>query len=160
MDERMLIPLGLPEKVAAEEVMRCNEVTQRYGLTLTQTEATALAQMRSTALSRSGRVEFGCGTMQTLILAFCDSPYISRGDFADTMGELTRIFYDFKTDALDEVDDAETVALMRQIFDQWRGALDMVESRVEIMARNVRYGRDPEDDGEDEQPDEEEDADE
>jgi len=158
MDGRMLIPAGLPERAAAQEALRCNEITARYGLALTQTEAAALAQTRGEALARSGRVEFGGEAVRALILAFCDSPYMSRDDYADTLGELTRIFYSFKTDALDEVDDAEAVALMRRYFDEWRGALDMVESRMEAAARNVRYGREPEDNGE--APEEEEEADE
>lgn len=155
MDElRMLIPLGLPEKVAAQEALCCNEVISRYGLALTKAEATALAQTRSEALLRSGRVEFGSGATRALILGFCDSPYIGRDDFADTLSALTRIFYDFKTDALDEVDDAEAIVLMREVFDEWRGALDMVEDRMEAAARNVRFGREPEDDGEKEHKDE------
>lgn len=144
----MLIPLGLPEKAAAQEALRCNEVTARFGLVLTKTEAAALAETRRDALVKSGRVEFGSGAMQSLILVFCDSPYIVRDDWADTLGGLARIFYDFKTGSMDEVDDDEAIALMRRAFDTWRGALDMVESAMETAARNVRYGRAPEDGGE------------
>jgi hypothetical protein len=150
MDERrMLIPLGVPEKAAAQEILRCNDVTKRYGLALTQEEAAALARTRGEALIRAGRVEFGGGALQALITAFCDSPYLTKADYAETLAELTQIFYDFKTESLDEVDDAEAIAMMRQVFDAWRGAVDMVESRMEAFARNVRYGREPEDDGED-----------
>ena len=152
MDGLVLIPSGLPEKTVAQEMLHCNEITSRYGLALTPAEAKVLAQTHSAALVRSGRMEFGGGMMHMLILAFCDSPYIVRGDYADTIGALTRIFYSFKTNAFDEVDDAETIALMRRNFDEWRGALDRVEDRMENAARNVRCGRGPEDDGE--EPDE------
>ncbi len=154
----MLILAGFPEKAAAQEVLRCNEITVRYGLSLTQADAEALAQTRSEALARSGRVEFGGEAVRALVLAFCDSPYMLRDDYADALGELTRIFYSFKTDALDEVDDAEALALMRKFFDEWRGSLDMVEGCMEAAARNVRYGREPEDSGE--TPDEEDESDE
>jgi len=158
MDGNMLMSVRLPEKAAIQEALRCNEVTARYGLALTQAEAAELAQTRSEALMRSGRVEFGGEAMRALILAFCDSPYINKDDYAETLAELTRIFYNFKTDALDEVDDAEAMALMREIFDGWRGSLDVLEGRMEAAARNVRFGREPEDSGE--APDEEEEVDE
>ena len=151
----MLIPLGLPEKVAMQEALCCNEVTARYGLVLKQAEAAALAETRRDALVKSGRVEFGGGVMQSLIMAFCDSPYIVRDTWADTLSELTCIFYDFKTNSLDEVDDAEAISLMRRAFDEWRGALEMVEKAMEAAARNVRFGRAPEDDGEDDEDTEE-----
>ncbi len=149
MDGRMLIPIGVPEKAAAQEIMNCNELTSRFGLVLTREEAAALAQTRGEALKRAGRVEFGGGAMQALITAFCDSPYITQAEYADTLCELARIFYDFKTDSMDEVDDAEAIAMMRKVFDEWRGSVEMVESRMEAFARNVRYGRDAEDSGED-----------
>jgi hypothetical protein len=156
MKERgMRIPLGLPEKAAMQEVLCCNEVTARFGLMLTQAEAAALAETRRDALVKSGRVEFGGGAMQSLILAFCDTPYIVRDMWADTLSELARIFYDFKTGSIDEVDDAEATALMRRAFDEWRGALGMVESAMETAARNVRYGRAPEDEGEPEDTEDE-----
>ncbi len=144
-----LIPMGLPEKAAAREIMDCNAVTSRHGLALTQAEAAMLSAARCKALIQSGRTEFGGGAMRALITAFCDSPYIVRVQYADTLCELARIFYDFKTDSLDEVDDAEAFAAMRTVFDEWRGSLDMVESRMEAYARNVRFGRDMQDSGED-----------
>ncbi len=148
MDERMLIPLGLPEKAAAREIMDCNALTARYGLTLLPAEAAVLTKARGEALIQSGRVEFGGGAMRALITAFCDSPYIARAEYADTLCALARIFYGFKTDSLDEVDDAEAIAAMRKVFDEWRGSLEMVESRMEAYARNVRFGRDMQDGGE------------
>lgn len=162
MDGRMLIPIGVPEKAAAQEIMNCNEMTSRYGLVLTQVEALVLAQTRGEALKRAGRVEFGGGAMQALITAFCDSPYITQAEYPDTLCELARIFYDFKTDSLDEVDDAVAIVLMRKAFDEWCGSADMVESRMEALARNVRYGRDAMDFGEDDTEDdaEEDEADE
>ena len=149
MDANMLILIGLPEKAAAQEIIDCNELSSRFGLVLTRDEAAVLAHTRGEALVRAGRVEFGGGAMQALINAFCDSPYISQADYAETLCELTRIFYDFKTDSLDEVDDAEAIEMMRKVFDEWRGSVDAVESRMEAAARNVRYGRDMEDSGED-----------
>jgi hypothetical protein len=161
MDVKMLMPIGVAEKAAAQEIMNCNELTSRYGLVLTRDEATVLVQARGEALVRAGRVEFGGGAMQALITAFCDSPYITQDEYAGTLCELARIFYDFKTDSLDEVDDAEAIAMMRKIFDEWRGSVELMESRMEAAARNVRYDRDPEDDGEaDIEETEEEDADE
>lgn len=161
MDERnMLMISGAAQKVAAQEALACNVRTQRFGLALTQAEAAMLAHSHAGALKRSGRVEFGGGALQALILAFCDSPYLPREGYVETLCVLTEIFCVFKTDAEDEVDDAETVALMRRHYDECRGSLELLEDRMTAAARSVRFGDAPEDAEEAPEPMWEEEADE
>ena len=139
-----------PQRITPEEALsplRCNAVTARYGLRLTEADAAALAEAQSRALKASGRVVFTGGVLDALILAFCDSPYIDQDSWADTLAELIEAFYVFKSEALDEIDDAEALALMKRLFDgAWcEGSLDRLrEELLPAAARRIREGRPPE----------------
>ncbi len=146
MDERgMLMISGAARKAAAQEALACNAGTERFGLVLTPEQAAMVAQARGEALRRAGRVEFDGGALQALIFAFCDSPYLPKEGYAETLCALSEIFCAFQTDAEDEADDAETLALMRRHFDECRGSMDLLEDRMAAAARSVRYGGMPED---------------
>ena len=126
----------------AETILACNEQTAAAGLTLTPAQAAALAQTRAESLRRTGRVEFGGGITQALIRAFCDSPYLTRENYAGTLGELTEIFYAFKNETLDAVTDAELLEKMRALFDgPCGGSTELLAGReLPDFARKVRAG--------------------
>jgi hypothetical protein len=135
-----------PEETALS-LLSCNVVTARYGLCLTETDAKALSETQGRALKASGRVAFAGGVLNELALAFCDSPYIDQDSWADTLAELIEAFYVFKNEALDEIDDAEAVALMKRLFDgaYCEGSLDRLrEELLPVAARRIREGLPPE----------------
>jgi hypothetical protein len=94
------------------------------------------------ALSNSGRVEFGGGIIEKLITAFCNSPFLSQGNYAETLNELVETFYYFKNDSLDSISDDELIAIMRRYFDMnCRGSIELLQSReLETLAHNIRFG--------------------
>jgi hypothetical protein len=57
------------------EIVKLNQMTERYGLTLTHAQAVELVETRSLALSDSKRIELGGGIIDKIITAFCDSPF-------------------------------------------------------------------------------------
>lgn len=137
-----LIPGALAQKLAVSEIIRCNQTTSRYGLVLKESDARELADTRSEALEKLGRIEFAGGAINKLILEFCDSPYLTQSTYAETLHELVQIFYYFKNETLDEVDDDDLITSMKRYFDETcRGSLDLLETRdLEILARKIRYG--------------------
>ena len=146
-----LIPGVLAQKLAVAEIVSCNQTTSRYGLVLKESDARELADTRSEALEKLGRVEFAGGVISKLILEFCDSPYLDQANYAETLHELVQIFYYFKNETLDEVDDDDLITAMKKYFDETcRGSLDLLETRnLETLARKIRYGEtDTEDYGE------------
>ena len=146
-----------PEETALS-LLSCNAVTARYGLRLTEADAKALADTQSRALKSSGRVAFAGGVVNELALAFCDSPYIEQDGWTDTLAELTAAFYDFKNEAMDGIDDAEAVALLKRLFDgDWcEGSLDRLrEELLPVAARRIREGLSPEPEEDDSDPEEE-----
>lgn len=137
-----LIPSAISQKLAVTEIILCNQTTSRYGLLLNESEAVELAKTRSEALEKVGRVEFSGGTINKLILEFCDSPYLSQFNYAETLNELLEMFYYFKNETLDELDDDELIALMKKSFDdRCQGSVDLLQTReLENLARKIRYG--------------------
>jgi hypothetical protein len=141
----------LMQKQATAEVIQCNDYTARYGLTLSRTQAAELVETRFRSLSDNGRVEFGGGAIDKIIREFCDSPYLSAGNYADTLHELTEIFYYYKNETLDLLPDEDLIRAMKSAFDgSCRGSLELLREReMYRLARRIRYGL----------PDEEEDDD-
>lgn len=87
---------SLMQKQAVDEILKCNDYTFRFGLTLSRQNAIELVEMRTLSLKRYGRVEFGGGVIKKIIKEFCNSPYISMHNYVETLHELIEIFYFIK----------------------------------------------------------------
>ena len=124
-----------------DRILLCNEKTRQYGLTLTGHQAAALARTRSAALLESRRIEFGCGIIDRLILAFCDSPYITQENFEDCLHELIRLFYDLKNDTWDRVPDTDLIAFLKTAFDGCcQGSVELLAEKAVQLAAHIHGG--------------------
>jgi len=130
------------QKQAVGEVIKCNDYTARYGLTLKPVQALELVETRSIALSDNGRIEFGGGVIDKIIIEFCDSPYISMHNYTQTIHELLEIFYYYKNETLDLVSDDDLIKHMKTAFNGiCQGSLDLLSGReLDRLARNLRSG--------------------
>jgi len=137
-----LIPNAAARQLAVTEIIRCNQITSRYGLALSDSEAAELADTRSEALEKIGRIEFSGGVITKLIMEFCDSPYLNPSNYAETLNELVETFYYFKNETMDELDDDELISMMKKSFNHsCRGSVDLLKERdLENLAREVRFG--------------------
>lgn len=124
------------------EVQAANGYTEKFGLALTQEQAHALVAKRNDALRMEGRVEFGAGILKKLIYAFCDSNYVSQGEWVEILERLTEIFYLYKNETEDELTDDELIAFMREQYEEvCHGDLDYLEGTcLELFAEAVRGG--------------------
>ena len=143
--ELSLFSGALVEKQAANEVMKCNDLTVKFGLVLTEAQALALVETRSRALKENGRIEFGGGVIDKIINEFCDSPYLSMHNYEEILHELLEIFYYYKNETLDLMSDDELVKYMKNSFDGiCQGSLELLSGReLYKLARNLRYGYAP-----------------
>ncbi|MDR1687745.1 MAG: DUF6323 family protein [Clostridiales bacterium] len=134
---------GLIEGQAVSEVIKCNVYTERFGLRLTQAQAAELVETRSLSLRDNGRIEFGGGVIDKIIKAFCDSPFISAYDYAETLHELIEIFYIYKNETHDLIGDDDLIKFMKTSFDGvCQGSLDLLSGReLYRLAKNLRFGR-------------------
>ncbi len=134
---------ALVEKQAVREVMSLGKFTAKYGLALTEAQAMALVETRSTSLKATGRIEFGGGIVGKIILEFCDSPYLVMGNYEEVLHDLIAAFYYYKNETLDLMTDDELIKYMKKAFDGvCQGSVDLLIGReLDSLARNLRYGR-------------------
>jgi len=141
----MNITSSLIQKQAVEEIIKCNDFTAKYGLTLTPIDAIEIVETRALALRSNGRIEFGGGAIDKLIKEFCDSPYLWMDNYVKTLHDLIEIFYYYKNETLDLISDDDLIKFMKNNFDgKCQGSLELLSGReLTNMARNLRYGYDP-----------------
>lgn len=145
MDKNFLLSPILDMSLAVvDEITKYNEITSRHGLVLSLAEAKELVETRNETLKSYGRIELGCGIINKLIEAFCDSPYISQKDYSNILNELIETFYYFKNETLDQLSDDELIDLMKNNFNNGcHGSLELLQNRdLDKIARNIRYGED------------------
>lgn len=128
---------------SVSEILKCNDETSMYQLTLSKEEAILLADTRKEALSATKRIELGGGIINKLIHEFMSSPYISQYNYATTISELIDTFYYFKNETLEEISDDDLIALMKELFDErCHGSMELLQGReMERIAHNVRFGK-------------------
>ncbi len=143
--ELSLFSGALLQKQAVNEIMKCNDMTVKFGLILTEVQALELVETRSYALKQNGRIEFGGGVIDKIISEFCDSPYISMNNYNETLHELLEIFYYFKNETLDLMSDDDLIKYMKNAFDGiCQGSIELLSGReLYKLARNLRYGYEP-----------------
>lgn len=144
-----LEPLRAQTLEAESELKKCNELTARFGLYLSDEQIESVVERRFEALRENGRIEFGEGIMKKLICAFCDSPYIFQENYMDTLLELQDNFYYFKNESHDRISDDELIGFMKTVFDgRAQGSLDYLSgTSLEELCRYAREGYDPENGG-------------
>lgn len=114
---------------AAQELRKCNDLSERYGLALSETQIQSLVQSRFDSLRYTGRMELGGGVLPKLVYAFCDSPYIVRDEYCETLAALQELFYTFKNESEDAMSDDELIEAMKRYFDgKAQGSLDFLEN--------------------------------
>ncbi len=114
---------------AVKELQTCNEKTMGYGLYLSEGQIQSLVEGRFKALEDYGRIELGGGIIEKLITAFCDSPYITRQNYEESLQKLQELFYYFKNETNDSVTDDDLIDCMKRCFDgRAQGSLEFLSA--------------------------------
>ncbi len=132
------------KSIAIQEIIKTNELSERYGLLLTRNDAIELIETRDIALHSTGRIEIGSGTIGKMIATFCSSSFILQENYARIIHDLLEAFYYIKNETLDLISDDELIILMRDYFEKrCQGSLELLLNReLEQLARNLRFGID------------------
>jgi hypothetical protein len=141
MDENMFLDIiNNNAKHQLENVIKCNQYTEKFGLRLSQQDAVNLLESRKNNLKEQERIEFGEGILSKLIFAFCDSPYIYQDNYVDSIEALQEIFYMYKNESMEELTDDELITYMKDNFDnECQGSLDYLsEACLDEFCRNIR----------------------
>ena len=142
MDENMFLSILGKGQYQIEVLTKCNQYSQKFGVSLTEKDALTLLDARKNSLKEQERIEFGGGILPKLIFAFCDSPFIYQDNYVDTLECLQNIFYLYKNESLDELSDDELIEYMKKHFDyDCQGSLEYLEDTcLEDFARSIREG--------------------
>lgn len=142
--ELSLFSGAIMQKQSVSEIMKCNDLTARFGLLLTEAQAIALIETRSYALKENGRIEFGGGVIDKIINEFCDSPYLSMYNYEEVLHELLEIFYYYKNEMLDLMSDDELIEYMKKSFDGiCQGSIELLSGReLYKVSNNLKHGYD------------------
>ena len=118
MSENIILTiLSIKKKQLIMNIKKCNELTIKFGVSLSDEAIERLINKRFEALKNTGRIEFDEGILKKLIEAFCDSPYIMQNNYEETLEELQDIFYFFKGEAMEQISDDELIEFMKRDFD-------------------------------------------
>lgn len=108
-----------------------SQLGARYGLILRPADMELLVQRQEEALRSTRRLEFGSGPYEKLIYAFCDSPYLTQTNYAETLGELCELFYRFKSEFDERLSDDELIAKLARLFNgTCHGSLKLTGDRL------------------------------
>lgn len=131
------------EKIAVSKLLSLNAVTENFGLLLTESDAIEIIQTQKNSLKKNYRFEFGTDTVSKLIFTFSDSPYLTQSHYAETLHDLIELFYYFKSETSEALDDDTLIALMKDYYDHvCEGSMELLEMKdLETMARNLREGK-------------------
>jgi hypothetical protein len=138
----MFLPVALLNQYTTTAIRQCNDYTAKHGLQLSEPEILQLVENRKEALEQSGRIEFGGGVIQKIIIEFADSPYLYQDIYMSTLMELQECFYYFKNESLEVLPDDELIHRMKQYFDDvCQGSLEYLKTTMlENYSRDIRYG--------------------
>lgn len=122
------------------DILAKNEATAEHGLTLTESEAAELAEVRRRALAESERIEIGSGAILRLIDSFSTSTFAYRDNYANILGELLEIFYYIKNETNDLISDEKLVATLKHFFEyRCGGDIELLTGReLDTLLRYFR----------------------
>ena len=124
------------------KVIETNQVTEKFGLVLSEEDAKLLVNEKSESLKEQKRIEYGESILPKIIYEFCDSDYISQRNYVETIGRLQDIFFLYKNEMMDEISDDELLHFMKEQSETvCYGDLEYLESTcLDVFAQAIRAG--------------------
>lgn len=140
--ELVLANSNLLAQKNVDSILACNESTKKYGLILNEKQALAILKTRSKALEETKRLEFSTTIIDDLILTFCDSSYITKNDYEDTIHELIVLFYELKNNTWDTISDTELINFMKKAFESsCYGSLELLSGTLLRFIEHIHLGK-------------------
>lgn len=131
------------QEITVSKILSLNAITEKYGLILTESDAIEIIKTQKRALKNNYRFEFGSDTLSKLIFAFSDSPYLTQSNYLEIIHDLIDLFYHFKSETQEALDDDSLIQLMKDYFDRvCEGSMELLSMKdLETMARQLRQGK-------------------
>lgn len=131
------------KELQTNEILKTNEETMKYGLSLTAEEAVEIVESRNQLLRSYGRVELDMEAAKKLICRFAASSFINQEDYAAAIKDLQEVFYYLKNETDDEVGDERLIEIIEELLnDSCEGSIELLQGvGVEEFVREYRLKR-------------------
>jgi hypothetical protein len=128
------------KEIQTNEILKTNEETRKYGLTLTAEEATEIVEVRNHLLQSYGRIELDMEATKKLIHCFSASPFINQADYVPALKDLQEIFYYLKNETNDELGDDNLIEIIKELLNNsCEGSIELLQGReLEAFVRDYR----------------------
>ncbi len=124
------------DDLALKQMFELNEITKKFGLTLTKKQIINLIDNRNTILKDLGRIEIGSGILDKIVYEFYDSPYIDKYNYLETLEELTYIFYQYQIEFEYKLTDEQILKYLKKCFNgECAGSLELLK---ELKLSNLK----------------------
>lgn len=100
------------KKQELDNILRCNNITNKNNLNLTYNEALKLIENKNKLLKDLGKIEINISTTQNIIYKFYDSMYIDKENYFEMISSLVEIFYFYQLELSSFLSDEEILNYM------------------------------------------------
>ncbi len=140
MDEATMAFL-VPGEEAGAALATINGHLAVAGLSITREDVLRLTEQRAELLAEVERVEFGAPAAVNIAETIASSPFLMRGNIADSLAELQAAFYTLRDELPVDVPDDEIVEALRACFDEHEGDVTKIAAlpKEEVMAFSEEY---------------------
>lgn len=128
------------QEIQRNEILQTNEVSAKYGLTLTAEEAAEIVEVRNQLLQGYGRIELDMEAARKLITNLSASAFICQEEYASVIKELQEVFYYLKNETDDELGDDKLIEIIKELFENsCEGSIELLKGReLEAFVREYR----------------------
>ena len=122
-----------------DRLLKTNEESKRYGLTITEKEAKEIIISRNNTLKSLGRIEFDINVTEKIMQNLCKSPFINKESYFDTINEFQEIFYYMKNETEDSIGDNEIIEMIDDLYNNsCGGSIEFLKEKVQCFSQDVR----------------------
>ena len=127
--------------VVKNEILKINEDSALYGLTLSSKDIEDVVKYRGESLKTYGRIELNIDVTKKIMEKLYTSQYTNKEDYVEKINDIQDIFYYLKNETLDEISDNEIMDIISEFYEKSNGEIGNVQNLVEKFALDYRLSR-------------------
>ncbi|MDO4369493.1 MAG: DUF6323 family protein [bacterium] len=129
------------KKQELDNILGCNNITNKNNLNLTYNEALKLIENKNKLLKDLGKIEINISTTQNIIYKFYDSMYIDKENYFETINSLLEIFYFYQFELSSFLSDEEILNYMYWEFNNdCNGSLSLLKDKLYVLKEMLESG--------------------
>lgn len=129
------------KKQEIDNILGCNNITNKNNLNLTYNEALKLIENKNKLLKDLGKVEINISMTQNIIYKFYDSMYIDKENYFEMISSLVEIFYFYQFELSSFLSDEEILNYMYWEFNNdCNGSLSLLKDKLYVLKEMLESG--------------------